>query len=209
MLIIENFQKTYDSGFHMEIDFLCFDKGIHLIKGKNGSGKSTLLKAIAGIHSFQGDIVLENISQKKQPIPYRKLVNYSEAEPQFPDFLSLDELILFTSTVTPFNPNQVTELKEILGIGEYASQPIASYSSGMLKKTGLMLAFLGNPQLIILDEPFTTIDLDTQKSLQKLILHRLEECSFLITSHLADFEELFDYSSTTSMENGHLIDPHE
>lgn len=209
MLTIQNFQKTYDSGFHLEIHHLVFSKGIHLIKGKNGSGKSTLLKAIAGIHSFQGEIVLENISQKKHPIHYRKLVNYSEAEPQFPEFLSLEELILFTSSVTPIDSNQVSELKEILGIGEYASQPITTYSSGMLKKAGLILAFLGNPKLIILDEPFTTIDLDTQKSLQHLILQKLGECSFLITSHLADFEELFDYSSTTSMENGQLIHHHE
>ena len=206
MLSIQNFRKTYDSGFKLIIDQLSFKEGIHLIKGKNGSGKSTLLKAIAGIHDFEGDIILDGISQNKEPIAYRKLVNYSEAEPQFPEFLSMDELIQFTSEVVPLESKQVESLKEILGIGEYSSQAIASYSSGMLKKTGLLLAFLGDPKLIILDEPFTTIDLDTQRYLKNLITDQLNQgCNFLITSHLADFEDFFEYSSKTSIEAGKLI----
>src|SRR4051812_35481785 len=99
MLQFTGFQKAYGSFTVLRIDTLFIKPGIFWIKGVNGSGKSTLLKAIAGIISFDGDIVLDqNISLKKQPIAYRRLVNFAEAEPIFPEFLTGMEMIkLFIS----------------------------------------------------------------------------------------------------------------
>lgn len=206
MLTIHQFQKSFSTGFSMSLDHLELDHGIHLIKGANGSGKSTLLKAISGIHDFEGDILIDGISIKKSPIAYRKLVNFSEAEPVFPDFLSLDELVNFSLTVLKSEKSQVEELKAKLDIGDYSTNPISSYSSGMLKKSALLLAFLGDPKLIILDEPFTTIDLATQSHLRELINSKLKQgTSFLITSHMADFEDIFQYHSTMEIRNGKLI----
>ncbi|MFC5624367.1 ABC transporter ATP-binding protein [Algoriphagus winogradskyi] len=210
MLEIQHFKKTYPTGFQMEIDSLHLAKGIHLIKGENGSGKSTLLKAVVGIHDFEGEIKLDGISLKKEPISFRKLVNYSEAEPLFPDFLSMDELIAFAAETKGADQSQIPVLKEILGIGDFSKNPIATYSSGMLKKTGLILAFLGKPSLIILDEPYTTIDVGTQQRLTELIHRELEGgVSFLLTSHIADFEEFFAYDSVLTIADGNLIQSHE
>ncbi|PZX47553.1 ABC transporter ATP-binding protein [Algoriphagus chordae] len=210
MLEIQHFKKTYPTGFHMEIDSLHLSKGIHLIKGENGSGKSTLLKSIAGIHAFEGEIKLDGISLKKDPIPFRKLVNYSEAEPLFPEFLSLDELIAFVAKTKGADNSQITSLKEILGIGDFSKNAISTYSSGMLKKAGLILAFLGKPNLIILDEPYTTIDVGSQKRLTELINQQLQQgTSFLLTSHIADFEGFFAYDSVLTIAEGKLIQNHE
>lgn len=209
MLEILEFKKTYTTGFELKIDTLKLNKGIHLIKGENGSGKSTLLKAIAGIHDFEGRISLMGVDLKTEPIRFRKLVNYSDAEPLFPDFLNLNELIAFVAETKGAEKSQIEYLKNELGIGDYAKNPIASYSSGMLKKAGLILAFLGNPELIILDEPFTTIDVETQDRLKKLVLtHVAGGKSFLITSHLADFEKLFEYTSILEITDGQLSKTH-
>lgn len=97
MLHIKHFHKAYPTGFELNINNLEFSSGIHLIKGENGAGKSTLFKAIAGIHPFEGEIALNGVSLSKEPLRYRMLVNYAEAEPQFPEFLSLDELILLVA----------------------------------------------------------------------------------------------------------------
>jgi ABC-2 type transport system ATP-binding protein len=205
MLEIQDFEKTYNTGFELSIESFQLQKGIHLIKGENGSGKSTLLKAIAGIHPFEGEILLSGISVKAEPVNYRRLVNYSDAEPMFPDFLNLDELIAFASVTKNAENSQICYLKTELGIGDFSKNPLSSYSSGMLKKAGLILAFLGNPELIILDEPFTTIDVATQECLRKLILSAVEDGkSFLITSHLADFEKLFNYDSILEISDGKL-----
>lgn len=205
MLQIHNFKKEFSTGFKIQVDSLEMKPGIHLIKGENGSGKSTLLKAIAGIHEFAGDIIWEGISIKKAPVDFRRQVNYSDAEPQFPSFLSLDELIRFTQSSKGGDDVQIEELKKELKIGDFSKNPISTYSSGMLKKAGLMLAFMGKPSLIILDEPFTTIDIETQKHLKKkIVAHNQSGTSFLITSHLADFEKLIAYDSILSISDGKI-----
>lgn len=209
MLDIRQFKKSYPTGFKIEINSLELGKGIHLIKGENGSGKSTLLKAIAGIHDFEGDIVLNGISLKKEGLTYRKLVNYAEAEPLFPEFLSLDDLISFVAKAKGAENPQILALKETLRIGDFAKNPISTYSSGMLKKAGLILAFLGSPSLVILDEPYTTIDIASQGRVTDLINRHLDNgISFLITSHIADFEELFAYDSILNISDGYLEQCH-
>ncbi len=81
MLEIQHFLRKYPSGFQLEIDSLLLGNGIHMIQGVNGAGKSSLFKAIAGIQTFEGKIILENTDLKNDPLAFRKLVNYSEAEP--------------------------------------------------------------------------------------------------------------------------------
>src|SRR5476651_2831667 len=103
MLHFNKFQKFYGNYPALKIDDLVIEPGIYWIKGVNGSGKSTLLKSIAGILTFSGDILLgNNISIKKQPVAYRKLVNFAEAEPVFPEFLTGREMVdLFASAKDP------------------------------------------------------------------------------------------------------------
>ncbi|MFC3878653.1 ATP-binding cassette domain-containing protein [Algoriphagus namhaensis] len=207
MLEISQFKKVYSTGFQLHIEDLKLDTGIHLIKGENGSGKSTLLKAIAGIHDFEGDIIWNGISIKSSPVTFRKKVNYSDAEPHFPNFLSLDELIRFSLKTKGGLKTQVESLKREFRIGDFSKNPISSYSSGMLKKAGLILAFLGDPSLIILDEPFTTIDLEAQEHLRSLILNaRKRGISFLITGHLANVESLLEYDSILEISDGKITE---
>lgn len=210
MLEIQHFKKTYPTGFQIEISSLNLSKGIHLIKGENGSGKSTLLKSIAGIHDFEGDVILDGLSLKNDGLAFRKLVNYSEAEPLFPEFLSMDELIAFVAKTKGEDKTQIESLKETLGIGDFPKNSISTYSSGMLKKTGLILAFLGSPSLIILDKPYTTIDIRSQKRLTELVNSEMKKgVSFLLTSHIANFEEFFVYDSVLTIAKGKLAKGHE
>lgn len=205
MLQIKNFRKSYPTGFELNIQELVFETGIHLIKGENGAGKSTLFKAIAGIHPFEGEILLNDSSITKEPLQYRMRVNYAESEPQFPKFLSLDELILLVAQAKKASNESVEHLKNLFGVTQYAPNPISSYSSGMLKKAALLLAFLGNPQLIILDEPFTTIDVEAQKKLLDFIKDQYAlGVNFLISSHHLPNVENFNFDSVVQIQNGKL-----
>lgn len=170
----------------MKVDDLAIGQGIYWIKGVNGSGKSTLLKSIAGILSFEGDILLDNnISIKKQPVAYRKLVNFAEAEPVFPEFLTGKELIALFAQAKDAPGGQEQHYIETMQMQSYVGQPVGTYSSGMLKKLSLVLAFMGNPKLILLDEPLITIDTASLKILNTWIAERYntEGTSFLLSSH--------------------------
>lgn len=186
MLQFVNYKKAYGSFPALEVPDLKIEKGIYWIKGVNGSGKSTLLKSIAGILAFEGDIVLDGgISIKKQPVEFRKLVNFAEAEPLFPEFLTGAEMISLFAEAKDAPKGQEAKYIESMGIQTYMDRPIGSYSSGMLKKLSLVLAFLGNPKLILLDEPLITIDTAALKILYSWISEQVRESgvSFMLSSH--------------------------
>src|SRR5579871_2206139 len=150
MLHLKDIRKSFGSHHIFSIDNLQLAKGIYWLKGINGAGKSTLLKIISGQLPFTGEVIInENISLRKNPVAYRLLVNYSEAEPVFPSFLSGNELVSFVQKIKQGNEKQVTEIKEILQIGNYLENATGSYSSGMLKKLSLLLAFTGQPEWIL------------------------------------------------------------
>jgi ABC-2 type transport system ATP-binding protein len=170
----------------LRIDSFAFAPGTYWIQGANGSGKSTLLKAIAGIMPFEGDIRLaEGLSVKKQAVAYRRLVNFAEAEPVFPEFLTGRELIDLFRTAKYGPPRQEEEYLENLGMTAYVHEPVGTYSSGMLKKLALVLAFLGRPTCIVLDEPLTTLDAAAIPVLCAWMVRQQAQqgTSFLLSSH--------------------------
>ncbi len=185
MLKLTNLQKSFSGNIVFTIKKLHLPVGIYWLKGMNGSGKSTLLNIIAGLIPFEGEVLLkENIYLRKHPVAYRQLVNHAEAEPVYPSFLSGMELIEFVLAIKEGAISQVNESKEKLGIDHYLQNPTGSYSSGMLKKLSLLLAFTGNPALILLDEPFTTLDKASQNALYEMIRAKHQQgISFIITSH--------------------------
>ncbi|WP_343849562.1 ABC transporter ATP-binding protein [Algoriphagus jejuensis] len=205
LLSLTGFVKKYPSGFTLAIDRLELKAGIHLIQGENGSGKSTFLKALAGIHDSEGEISLDGISLRRDPLAFRMKIGYAEAEPVFPEFLNLDDLVQVVAKAKKSPTGQVDLLKETFGVAHFSQFPVGSYSSGMLKKTALVLAFLGNPSLVILDEPFTTIDAASQEVLADLISQKAKSgTSFLLTSHQSNPLDHIAIDSRLVMGNGSL-----
>jgi ABC-2 type transport system ATP-binding protein len=186
MLHFVEFKKFYGNYPALTIDNLVIEPGIYWIKGVNGSGKSTLLKSIAGILSFNGDVILnDSISIKKQPVAYRKLVNFAEAEPLFPEFLTGKEMVSLFASAKDAPAGQEQHYIDSMKMQSYIDRPIGTYSSGMLKKLSLVLAFLGKPKLILLDEPLITIDTASLKILYSWISEQHEQSgvSFMLSSH--------------------------
>ncbi len=185
-LSFTNYRKTFGAVEVLNINDLTLETGIYWVKGENGSGKSTLFKSIAGIIDFEGNIVLnQSLNLHKQTVEFRKMVNFAEAEPLFPEFLTGKDLInLFTEAKNASTLQSEIYLSD-MKMQTYINEPIGAYSSGMLKKLSIVLAFLGKPQLILLDEPLITLDTDSLKILYKWIEKKfVEDCvSFLISSH--------------------------
>lgn len=144
------------------------------------------MKMLAGLIPFKGEILLDNnISLHKNPLRYRLILNHAEAEPVYPSFLTGNELVEFVSNIKKGTKEQIDEIRKLLRIDDYLQNPTGSYSSGMLKKLSLLLAFIGQPKWILLDEPLTTLDHLSQKALCELIMRQWQQknISFIITSH--------------------------
>ena len=185
MLELKNFRKAFGKELVLDVESLLFDAGLHWIKGRNGSGKSTLLACAAGISPFQGDILLQQkFHPLRHPEAYRSRVNFAEAEPLYPEFLCGRELFEFVAGAKKASSEQKDMLVTVYRLDAYFEKPAASYSSGMSKKLSLAMAFLGKPELILLDEPFITLDHDGVAATSFLVDEYLKKgCSFLMSSH--------------------------
>ena len=208
MLQFVNFQKNYGNFAALKVDDLQIGQGLYWLKGVNGSGKSTLLKSVAGMLSFDGDVLLDGkISVKKDAINYRRLVSFAEAEPLFPEFLTGREMINLFSKARGAVVGQEEQYIESMQMQSYVDRPIGSYSSGMNKKLSLLLAFLGRPKLILLDEPLITIDTASLLILYKWINERQEQdgAGFILSSHQALDRDILPSAGELLIENQTLI----
>lgn len=184
MLRFTNYRKQYGDYLVLEVPSLELKSGIYWLKGENGSGKTTLMKSVAGLVPFDGQIAVNGIDIRRQRDNYMRVVNYAEAEPLYPAFLTGNDLIDFYIDTKKGDRNLVEDLSVHLGVDKYAASKVGTYSSGMTKKLSLLLAFVGYPKLILLDEPLITLDQQSVQTLQHIVLERSGEgVSFLITSH--------------------------
>lgn len=183
-LALHHIDKKYGNHAIFSFEKWELDQGIYWIKGGNGTGKTTLFKMISGQTPFEGSLTLNDISLKNQPVAYRSMISYAEAEPQYPAFITGNELLNYHIDVRHADKEASVSLIAVLGMSSFMDQKVGSYSSGMLKKLSLICAFVGEVQLYILDEPLITIDTAAAQVLYQLICTYQEKgCSFLLSSH--------------------------
>lgn len=203
MLRFENVKKYYGSLLAIEIPELLLDKGIWWLQGENGSGKTTLLKMIAGMHPFTGNIILEGeLSITKQRQRFLKLVNYAEAEPLYPDFLTAKDIVELYCKTKGGHLLHAQELLKQLHVYDAYTQKLGGYSSGMLKKLSLVLAFIGKPNVILLDEPLITLDANSVSTICQIINRCYQSgISFIIASHQPVQTDQLSFTGTLVAEN--------
>lgn len=206
MLTITSFQKKYPGSDApvLSIDNFHLEKGIYWIKGENGSGKTSLIKSIAGLIPFKGSIAINGVELNTNRMAYTKLVNYAEAEPQYPPFLTGKELVDFYKST---NGGELpVALMAALGVEKFLHNKTAVYSSGMMKKLSLVLAFTGHPQLILLDEPLIALDMEAVDTLQHTIAaYYSKGVSFIITSHQPLSSAVIQYDGVFAIKNQTLV----
>ena len=185
MLKFLNAKKAYANDLIVEISDLQLDAGIYWLQGINGSGKTTLLRMIAGMSPFEGDITLNGISQSTHPLLYRKKISWAEAEPAYPPFITGKDLVLFYQEIRKAPDQQIDKLIIFSGLKKNLTNPIGTYSSGMVKRLSLLLAFIGHVPLILLDEPLSTLDAEVVFTLPDLINEYRQQygTSFIFSSH--------------------------
>ncbi|MCF0070554.1 ATP-binding cassette domain-containing protein [Dyadobacter sp. CY261] len=206
VLEINQLRQRYGEREILAIESFAIEKGIYWIQGENGAGKSTLFRTLAGMLPFEGTVRLNGrYDLKKDPVDYRLRLNLGEAEPLYPSFLTPADLIAFVAEAQKASYEQSNMLTEAFGIN-YLQNPFGSCSSGMVKKVSLLLAFLGDPSVIILDEPLITIDREARNVLFELVkdYHR-NGVTFLLSSHQLFEQEGLQVSQSFRLKDKTLI----
>jgi ABC-2 type transport system ATP-binding protein len=198
MLVIKDFIKKYNDQLVLDIKELSVAPGIYWVKGPNGAGKPSFFRSISGIIPCKGSVEIDGTSLRQNVTAYRRLINYAEAEPVLPAFLTGFELISFYVDSKEGDMKAAGELINYFGIKSFVQNPIGTYSSGMLKKLSVLLAFIGQPKIILLDEPLITIEDTFLPKIYALVKqwHQEREITFLISSHQPlDYERIGHYKT--------------
>jgi len=164
MLQIKHLTKTY--GSTLAVDDLSFDVAdgdIFGFIGSNGAGKTTTIKAIAGIHSFDGgEIIIDGMSISSRPLDCKRVMAYIPDNPDIYEFMTGEAYINFIANIYGVPQKTRLELTEKyskgLELDEALASPVSSYSHGMKQKLTLIAAFVHQPKLFLLDEPFVGLD---------------------------------------------------
>jgi len=167
--------------------------GIFAVLGPNGSGKTTLIKSLLGmVIPNKGDIFLNGKSVLKK-WDYRNDLNYLPQIANFPPNLSVIELINMVKNLRPKKANE-QELIKLLGLQAFLNKKLGTLSGGTKQKVNLVLTFMFDSELIILDEPTTGLDPIALIHLKELIKQeKAKGKTILITTHIMSVvEELAD-----------------
>ena len=164
MLKIEHLTKKYGEKVAVDDLSLSIAPGeIYGFIGHNGAGKTTTLKSVVGILSFdEGEIEVCGSSIKTDPLTCKKNLAYIPDNPDLYDYMKGADYLNFIADIfgvsAEARKQKIASLAETFELTDNLSQPISSYSHGMKQKLAVIGAFLHDPKLIIMDEPFVGLD---------------------------------------------------
>jgi len=159
--------------------------------GPNGSGKSTAMKMILGLLRPTGGRA-EVCGYRAGTIAARRQIGFLPENPYFPNFLSGIELVRYYGRLSGMGGRKlelrIEELMELVRLGgEAGKRPLRTYSKGMLQRAGLAGAMVGDPEVLMLDEPTAGVDPAGSREIRDLILELKERGKTVIfSSHLLE-----------------------
>jgi len=191
MITIRNLTKVYNGTKVLDVEAININKGESIgLVGNNGAGKTTLFSLLLDlIQADTGEIVIQDISVQKSD-EWKKFTGSFLDESFLIGYLTPEEYFYFIGDLHHLKKDEINEFliqfeeffnDEVLGKRKY----IRDLSKGNQKKVGIIGALIGNPELIVLDEPFANLDPSSQFRLKNLIRDLIKErqVTILISSH--------------------------
>ena len=196
MLKIENLTKRYGDKKAVDNVSLHIKAGeLYGFIGHNGAGKTTTLKACCGILRFdEGEIYVDGISMKKDPLACKKRIAYLPDNPELYPFMTGVQYLDFVGDMYEVNVEKRKTLTrkyaEALELVQDLAQPVSAYSHGMKQKLALISALIHEPKLILMDEPFVGLDPKVSHTLKEIMKEHCEKGgAIFFSTHVLDVAE--------------------
>lgn len=195
MIKVKNLAKRYGKKeIFNQLNTTFEDRAVTILLGENGAGKSTLLRMIAKLETQDiGEIIYfgENLSHKS----LKNRLGYIPQDIALFEHLSVRDNIKFFKGLytSPIDDNLLNTYKDALNLYEDKAK-VQSLSGGTKRKVNMLIGLLGNPDIIILDEPTVGIDLKSRYDIHRLI-NQLKQSKLIIltTHHLDEVEAIGDH----------------
>jgi ABC-type multidrug transport system ATPase subunit len=193
MLELSGLTKTYGNQVRaLDGVSLSIPKGMFGLLGPNGAGKSSLMRTIATLQApDQGTLTFGDIDILKDPQALRSTLGYLPQDfgvyPRMSARAMLDHLAVLKGLSNAKERKQVVEtLLEQTNLAQHARKAVASYSGGMRQRFGIAQALLGDPQLIIVDEPTAGLDPEERNRFHNLLSEIGENVVVILSTHIVE-----------------------
>ena len=211
MLKIDNLTKIYGDKRAVDNLSLHINPGeVYGFIGHNGAGKTTTLKAVVGILQFEeGNILVDGVSIKDNPIECKKNIAYIPDNPDLYEFMSGIKYLNFVADIFSIDSSvreeRIHRYADLFELTDDLAQPISAYSHGMKQKLAIISAWIHEPKLIIMDEPFVGLDPKASHQLKQMMREICDKGSaiFFSTHVLEVAEKLCD--KVAIIKGGKLI----
>ena len=210
-LIIDNLSKTYPNGVKALSGLsLQIPRGMFGLLGPNGAGKSTLMKTIATLQSpDSGSIKWGALDVLKEPESFRKVLGYLPQEfgvyARASAYDLLDHLAILKGIVNKKERKEVVNLLlERVNLYDVRKKAVAKFSGGMRQRFGIAQALLGNPEVIIVDEPTAGLDPGERNRFYNLLSEIGEQIVVILSTHIVqDVQQVCQ--NMAIINNGQLL----
>jgi ABC-type multidrug transport system ATPase subunit len=190
-LAIKNLSKTYPNGVIALSDVtVTIPTGMYGLLGPNGAGKSTLMRTIATLQDADsGSITMDEIDVLRDKLEVRKMLGYLPQEfgvyPKVSAYDMLDHIAVLKG-LTKGRKELVTALLQKVNLYDVRKKSLSSFSGGMKQRFGIAQALLGDPKLIIVDEPTAGLDPGERNRFYNLLSEIGENRIVILSTHIVD-----------------------
>lgn len=192
-LIIKNLSKTYSNGVQaLKGVNLTIGKGMFGLLGQNGAGKSSLMRTLATLQDVdQGQIFLGGADAIKEPEKIRRTLGYLPQEFGVYETVSAEEMLDYIAQIKGLMKKserraQVSYLLNRVNLYEVRKKKLKTYSGGMKQRFGIAQALIGNPELIIVDEPTAGLDPEERNRFYNILSELGEEAIVILSTHIVE-----------------------
>jgi ABC-type multidrug transport system ATPase subunit len=193
MLSISGITKTYDNGVKALKDVnITIPNGLFGLLGPNGAGKSSLMRTIATLQPADaGTITFDGIDVLSQPNELRRRLGYLPQDfgvyPRISAYELLDHLAILKGIANKAERQEaVNGLLAHVNLFQHRKNAVSSFSGGMRQRFGIAQALLGNPDLLIVDEPTAGLDPEERNRFHNLLVTLGEDKVIILSTHIVD-----------------------
>lgn len=208
-IVLESVSKRYQGKYALENFTAELTAGVYGLLGANGAGKTTLINIIVGIlKSDGGTIKIDGRDVKSLGNNFLSKIGYMPQYPVFYKDFKVMDFLLYMSELKGIRKNtgkkKAAELLEIVNLTEAAGQKIGALSGGMRQRVGIVQAMLGDPDILILDEPTAGLDPQERIRFRNLIARFSKNRTVLLATHIVSDVE-YIANEVLILKGGHLV----